>query len=85
MAMTELTPEELEEQGYAYKDWAEDEENPKGDFSVTGFIEWIICPECSMNQEAWVRYSDPNDVREHECEQCNYLITADEWLIDSDE
>lgn len=48
-------------------------------------IEWIICPDCSMNQEAEVIPTIPFETRIHECEQCGYLITESEWEIDSDE
>lgn len=47
-------------------------------------IEWIICPDCSMNQEAVVIPTIPSETRIHECEQCGYIITESEWLIDSD-
>ena len=46
--------------------------------------EWIICPDCSMNQEANVIPTIPFETRIHECEQCGYIITESEWLIDSD-
>lgn len=47
--------------------------------------EWIICPDCSINQEADVIPTIPFETRIHECEQCGYLITESEWQIDSDE
>jgi hypothetical protein len=85
MSMFEISEEELELENIYNRDWAEGEENPTNYVSENGFTEWIVCPECSKNQEAWVSLVDINDVREHECEQCNYLITADEWIYDSDE
>ena len=46
--------------------------------------EWIVCPECSIKQEANVRYDFPWLVRIHECEQCEYVIMESEWELDKD-
>lgn len=47
--------------------------------------EWIVCPDCSLNQEADVLPTIPFETRIHECEQCGYIIMESEWVIDNDE